>query len=115
MGVLRKMTGSHICKSIIARKGEIGLVTNDLRITQIREDPISLTTHLKSQPVKWNHISENLDMTVAAVKRQPSSGQQHPLNYRGNPYFATISFPRLMMIEVFPMRKRIYVLEVSRS
>jgi hypothetical protein len=64
---------------------------------------MSLTTHLKSQPVKWKHISENLEMTVAAVKRPPS-GQQHPLNTRGNPYCGPIPIPRLTIVEVFPMR-----------
>lgn len=116
MDALQKMTASHICRSISAGiEGISDIITND-RIDQIVEDPITLTTHLKSRPVQWKHISENLEMTVAAIERRPASILQHPLGKECDSWAATCSIcPRLNMIKAVLIRNRNYVAEMSQS
>lgn len=116
MDVLRKMTASRICRSNFAGVEEISHIMTDVRISQIKEDPIKLTAHLKSQPVHWKHISENLEMTVAAVERRPASIQQHPLNMKSYLSIVLHIFrPRLMIIKAVPITNQIYVAEMSQS
>lgn len=116
MDALQKMTASRICRSNSAGIEDISDVITDDRINQIKEDPITLTTHLKSRPVQWKHISENLEMTVAAIERRPASVRQHPLNMKSN--LSTLPYsmrPRLIRVKAVLIRNRIYVAEMSQS
>ena len=99
MDVLQKMTASRICRLISVSVEEIADIITDIRITQVKADPSTLTTHLKSRPVQWKHVSENLEMTVAAVERHTASIKQHPLSIKSNSSTVPDNFrPRLMNI-----------------
>ena len=116
MDALQKMTASRTCRSISAYVEVVSDLTTNVRIDQIMEDPITLTTHLKSRPVQWKHISENLEMTVAAIERRPASVLQHPLGMKTESWAVTCSIcPRLIKPKAVLIRNRNYVAEMSQN